>query len=117
MLWLLTALLFTAAVILFIIKKDAWWIPGLIAVLISQVLIFTVWKDAKFGSIANVIILVAIVAAWGNMQFENTFRKDVKVNFETNNTLSTAVITNVDLQLLPEPVKKYLHFAGVNRVC
>lgn len=35
MLWLLAALLFTAAFILFMIKKDASWIPGLIAILIS----------------------------------------------------------------------------------
>ncbi len=113
MLWLLTALLFTAAVILFIMKKDSWWILGLIAVLLSQALIFTFWKDAKYGSIANIIILVAIVAAWGSIQFENTFRKHVQTNFVTNNSISSAVITKADVQLLPDPVKKYLCYSGV----
>ena len=113
MLWLLTALLFIVVVILFIMKKDYWCIVGIVAVLLSQALIFTVWKDAKAGCIVNIIILVAIVAAWGSIQFENTFRKHVKANFETNNPLSADVITEADLKLLPEPVKKYLRFAGV----
>ncbi len=57
-LWLLTAILFVAAIILFLRENDKWWIVGIIAAILSQALIFTVWQDAKFGTIANIIILI-----------------------------------------------------------
>ncbi|MGE0636936.1 MAG: hypothetical protein AB7P01_10890 [Bacteroidia bacterium] len=62
--WLLAALLFITAVILLFQKSDLWMWLALIAAVLSQALIITVWNDAKFGSIANFIILVVIVAAF-----------------------------------------------------
>ena len=59
--WLLTAFIFIIATILFLLKKDAWIITSIIAVMISQILIFLVWKDAKFGTIANIIILAVAI--------------------------------------------------------
>jgi uncharacterized membrane protein len=43
------------------LKKDAWPILAIIAALISQVLIIAVWKDAKFGTIANLIVLLVAI--------------------------------------------------------
>jgi hypothetical protein len=61
--WLITAFLFIAATFMFVQKKDAWAVLAIIAALISQVLIILVWKDAKFGTIANLIVLfVAILS-------------------------------------------------------
>ena len=113
MLWLLAAFLFIAATILFLLKKDAWMFVGLAAVIISQILIFTVWKDAKFGSIANIIILVAAVISWGSYHFEKGYQQDVTQNLQRTNMLKTDLITETDLLLLPEPVKRYLQYAGV----
>ena len=58
--WLITAFLFIVVTILLLLKKDAWVITAVIAAIISQVLIITVWKDAKFGTIANIIIIIAV---------------------------------------------------------
>ncbi len=63
-LWMITALLFVGTAILLFLKNDSWLWVALIAAVLSQVLIITVWNDAKFGSIANIIILVVIVAAY-----------------------------------------------------
>src|SRR3954464_15223107 len=71
-LWFITALLFVIAAVLIFMKKDVWWMPGLIAAITSQILIFMVWQDAKFGTIANVIILVAAILSFGRWQFENS---------------------------------------------
>ncbi|MFH1159617.1 MAG: hypothetical protein V1733_01545 [bacterium] len=56
--WLLTAILFLLAAALYLLKPGFWWIPGAMAVMLSQILIILSWKDARFGTIANVIILL-----------------------------------------------------------
>jgi hypothetical protein len=112
-LWLLAALLFIAAALLFLLKKDGWWIPGMIAVVISQVLIISSWQDAKFGTIANVIILIAGILALGSICFENSYRKDVKEGLLRTASLPVEMLTEADLQPLPLPVQKYLRYAGV----
>lgn len=111
--WLATAFLFIAATILFLLKKDAWLFLGLTAVIISQILIFTVWKDAKFGTIANIIILAAIVLNWGSYRFEKSYQNDVKENLQRTNVLNTDLLIEPDLLLLPQPVQRYLKYAGV----
>jgi hypothetical protein len=49
----------------------------------------------------------------GTIFFENCFKKDVKYNLQRTNALSTEMLTEADLQSLPEPVKHYLRYAGV----
>ena len=68
-LWFFAAILFVVATILFLLEKESWLYIAVIATVISQILIITVWKDAKFGTIANVIILLVAIAAWGNLHF------------------------------------------------
>ena len=113
MLWLLAAFLFIAATILFLVKKDTWIFVGLAAVIISQILIFTVWKDAKFGTIANIIILVVAILSWGSYHFEKGYQQDVKENLQRTNMLRSDLLTETDLLPLPEPVQRYLKYAGV----
>lgn len=112
MLWLATAFLFIAATILFLLKKDAWLFFGLTVVIISQILIFTVWNDAKFGTIANTLILAAIVLNWGSYRFEQGYKNDVKENLQRTNKLKTDLLTVQDLQSLPAPVQRYLRYVG-----
>jgi len=113
MFWLLTAFLFIVTIILFLLKKDAWFLFGLTAVIISQILIITVWNDAKFGTIANVIMLAAIILNYGSYRFEKGYQNDVKENLQRTNMLKTDLLTETDLLLLPEPVQRYLKYAGV----
>ena len=101
LLWLLTAFLFIAATILFLVKKDAWIFVGFAAVIISQILIFSVWKDAKFGTIANIVIIVAVVLNWGSYSFEKDYQKDVKENLQRTNIFKTDLLTETDLSPLP----------------
>lgn len=59
--WLIACLLMlaTASAYLF---KNSWWITlAIIAAVLSQLLIILSWQDAKYGTIANLIILIAIL--------------------------------------------------------
>ena len=38
-----------------------WWIVGAVAVVASQAVILTSWNDAKAGTLANVVLLAAVV--------------------------------------------------------
>ena len=65
--WLLSAVLFIITAALLLLKKESWPLLAIVAVLVSQVLIVLAWKDAKFGTVANIIILsVAVIALFFN---------------------------------------------------
>lgn len=112
MLWMAVAILFIAAVVLFLIKKESWYMIAVIAAVLSQIVIVMSWQDAKFGTIANIIILIAAALSWGSISFENSFKKDVQIKFEATNILPVDLITENDLQPLPDPVQRYLKYAG-----
>ncbi len=117
MLWLLVTMLFILVAVLLVLKKDWWWMTGLVAVILSQVLITMSWSDAKFGTIPNIIILLAIIVSIGGFFIEREFRQNVVRNFENNNALSTEILSEADIAHLPAPVQKYIRYTGsVGRV-
>ncbi len=66
LLWLICALLFLLTGF-FIILKIAGWIYFMIAaLLISQVLIFLSWKEARYGTIVNIVILALTILYLNN---------------------------------------------------
>ena len=116
MLWMLAALLFLAAVILYLLNSEFWWMPALPGIFISQAVIIISWQDARFGTIANVIIVAVALIFISVLHFEKTFRRDVSDNRLTNNSLSTDILTAADIRELPGPVKRYLqHTGAVNK--
>ncbi len=111
--WLLAAILFLAATVFFLFKKEGWPYIAVVAAVISEILIISVWKDAKFGSIANVMVLLVAMSALSSQYFESTFRKDVKSNLAKTNINQTDLLAERDIQLLPLPLQKYLRYCNV----
>ncbi len=111
-LWFGTATLFIVCLALYLFKKDSWIYFGLIAVLLSQILIFNNWQDAKFGTIANVIILLVIIIGFFQIKFKNEYKKQVKIGFEQTKNLPKTILSEDSIKDLPEPVKKYIRYAG-----
>ena len=64
LLWFLTALTLMLSGGLWMLNVSTWWIPAIIGVILSQILVFTFWQDARFGSIPNLIILIFIVSVF-----------------------------------------------------
>ncbi len=60
-LWLVAGLLFIFAAVQFSIERQSWWMFSAPAVVISQYLIVNDWQDAKLGSVANIIVLLASI--------------------------------------------------------
>lgn len=64
LLWFLTALTLILSGVLWMLNISSWWIPAIIGVILSQILVFTFWQDARFGSIPNLIIFLFIVSVF-----------------------------------------------------
>ena len=89
------------------------WIVGLLALTTSQVAIVTSWADARFGTLPNVVLLLAVVygfAARGPLSLPAGYAAD------TTRILHGArpgpVVTEADLTPLPAPVQRYLRTSG-----
>ena len=113
LLWLLCAIAFIAAGVLFAAKQSSWWWIALPAVILSQWLMFASWEDAKFGTIANLIILLPIVAAVLEAlpgSYINQYRAAAREGLARCPEMP--LVTESDLGHLPAPVQKYLRVAG-----
>jgi hypothetical protein len=112
LLWLFTALLFLAVSVIFLIKEEWWWMIAAPAILLSQVLIIICWQDAKYGTIANIIILIATIVSFGNWQFQTMVRREIK-SFNTITSGEKRILTNDMLDTLPTVVQKWLKRSNV----
>jgi hypothetical protein len=110
--WFLTAMLFILCVALYLLKKDSWVYFALIAVVLSQILIINSWQDAKFGTIANVIVLIVAIIGFFQIKFKDEYRKEVKIGFEESKNIQKTILNEAEIAYLPEPVKKYIRYTG-----
>lgn len=108
LIWLLTFLLFALAIVLFILQFHYWWLSGFLAVVVSQVLIFNYWSDTKFGSIANLIILVSLIITYSSFSFKNMIAAERSEIFKSSEPVIGKVITKETISELPSVVQKWL---------
>ncbi len=112
-LWLSAAVLLSVVGVLFFLGIQAWWIVGVPAVILSQTLVFMSWRDAKFGTAANLIILIPLLLAVADAlpsSYRNTFEAEVRKGI--GRFSSPSIITEEDIRHLPPPVQRYLRYAG-----
>lgn len=112
LLWLLVTLFFLIYGIMFFTAYTYSWLFGLIALVISQVLIISFWADAKVGTVPNVIILLVVISAVAG------FRFDRMIAAETHHILSgvapgqSPIIRAGDIVGLPQVVQNWLKITG-----
>jgi uncharacterized protein DUF6544 len=113
-LWLITAILFMATAISLFAWPRIWWAIGAAALVLSIVVIVPSWTDAKFGFVANGVVLVAVVLGFleqGPLSLRAEYERDVEVHLA--HLKHAEPITEADLEDLPAPVQRYLRIAGV----
>lgn len=113
LMWMFTALLFITTIVLLLLKKDSWIFVALPAVMISQALILLVWKEAKYGTIPNILVFIVAVLAFTTWAFERSYKRDVKQLLQSADSMQTDLLTEKDIQDLPLPVKNYLQYCNV----
>lgn len=113
-LWLVAAALFLVAAVLVFAAPSWWWVPAAGAVLTSQALIVSSWRDARFGTIANVIVLIPLVIAMldhAPWSFRSSYEREVGRGLARK--AEAPVLTEADVAKLPAPVQRYLRYVGV----
>jgi hypothetical protein len=111
--WLTAGTLVVIAAVLMAVRIRWWWVVGAVAVLASQSVIFTSWSDAKVGSVANVILLAAVVygyAAQGPRSYRTEYRH--RVDAALTAPLPDGVVSEADLATLPQAVAAYVRRSG-----
>jgi hypothetical protein len=114
MLWLNGAIFFVTAAILLALDFERWWVICLVAIVQSQGLIAGAWKEAKVGTIANLIALAAIAPGVARMMPGSLTRQYAEaVRAGLADQRPATLIQDADLAHLPANVQRYLRRAGV----
>ena len=109
--WLAGAVLVVVMGVLLALGVRWWWVVGAVAVVASQTLIFTAWSDAKAGTVANAVLLVADgYASQGPTSFRAEYRRRVATQLAERHP--HGVVTEEDLAHLPELVASYVRRSG-----
>mgnify|MGYP006898383638 CR=1 FL=1 len=111
--WMLSFLLLLTAAAFFVGKNNWWWLFAITGVVLSQVLIIGAWQDAKFGTIANLIILLVAIEAFAVWRFDEMVKAEVRQLFQASTPTNNEVITPDKITRLPVPVQRWLNQSGV----
>jgi hypothetical protein len=114
-LWLLAAVLFVASAALLYLAPGRWWVAAAPALILSQLLILGAWSDARFGTVANVLVLVPLLVTLLGMapwSLAAEFEREVARRPPAPAVGPGDVVTEADLAPLPPPVRQYLRRAG-----
>ena len=111
--WLLTALLFIYTAFAIAINKQNWGLAGLVAIILSQMLIIFYWKDAKAGTIANILLLLPTLVSIFTMTFQKNTNNESKFLKDNIQPANTKIIAKDDLEKLPPIVQKWLIHTNV----
>lgn len=110
--WLIATVLFLTYGILYVLNAKYAWLIGLIAVVMSQFLVFMFWKDAKFGTIPNVLLLVVSVFSLGYYNFQELVQQETHHLLSQKVSTANRTLMERDIAQLPEPVKRWLRNSG-----
>jgi hypothetical protein len=113
LLWLLCCIGLVTTCIIFLLHKDWWWAVGAISLLLSQSLIILYWHDAKYGTLINVIILLAILISYHQQRFNARIRSETKALLASQINTSGITVSPESIQRLPSAVQKWLIKSGV----
>ena len=110
--WLLAALLLLATAAALPFWPWGWWMLSAVALVLSQVAIAASWSDAKAGSLANLVLLVAVLYGFAS-QGPWSLRAEHEGHLRLVRTAPAAEpLDERDLAPLPGPVQRYLRGVG-----
>jgi hypothetical protein len=111
--WLLACLMLLVAAMLHAQSNRDWYQAALAGLVLSQVLILFVWRDAKFGTIANVLVLLPVLLGAAQARFSIGCERESVALMSESRAVSRGKVQLPDLARLPPPVQRWLDRAGV----
>ncbi len=111
--WLLACLVLLGAAALVLVRSGVWWLVATVGVLLSQLLVIYSWPDAKAGTVANLLLAIAVLVAGSDARFQRETDGTVRALLSGVPTSSSAIVTHQELEPLPTPVRQWLEASGV----
>ena len=112
MFWLVASVLLVATGVTLLLGYGWWWILGAVALVLSQVLIFSSWADAKAGLLANLLLLAGVIYGYA-CQGPAGYRGDRRLRAAALAGPGVGgMVTDADLAALPEQVAAYIRLTG-----
>ena len=108
-LWLLAGGLVVATALMLGVGARSSWVVGILALLASQAVILTAWRDAWAGTLANAVLLLVVahgLLTEGPWSFHAQYLRDALAGRSRSG--DAPLVTEADLAPLPEPVRRYL---------
>jgi hypothetical protein len=110
--WLLAAALLLVYGVLYQLHSKPAWIIGLVGVIISQILFFYFWKDAKAGTLPNLLIVAALLLSYADSMFDSLVRKETLEVLVPAAAPDQTVLSLEETTHLPAPVQRWLVQCG-----
>lgn len=106
--WLLAALLWITTSVMLFQSSARWWIPASVALLASQVVIIMSFADAKWGTLANLVVLVPLAVSLLD-QRHASLQSIYKRECEARRTRAlVSFVGESEIAHLPPQVQRYL---------
>jgi hypothetical protein len=111
--WLTAAVLVTGTALLLALSVRWWWMVGTVALVASQMMIFTAWTDASAATVPNIVLLLAVVYGYAS-QGPTSYRTEFRHRSQTAlaRPVPGRLVTEADLARLPDPVAAYVRQSG-----
>lgn len=113
LLWLMAFMLFTISAIALLAGAQWWKVLSLVAVVLSTILVAGTWSDAKFGTLANIIILLITVISLSTSAYNRKVNNEISLIMEGTDSSYSSAITEKEIEGLPYPVANWLRASGV----
>ena len=110
--WLIAAVFFALAAILYLMKREWFWIPAAVGIAVSQALVIAEWQDAKYLTILNAALLTAVIFSAAAMQFHQMI-KDEQSSLVGRASSREQLITEEKIAALPESVQRWIRKSNV----
>jgi hypothetical protein len=115
--WLAAAVGLLVTVTTLFVAPRWFWVAGAVSLVASQTAIVASWSDARFGSVANAVVLTAVIYgafAWGPFGLRADYERLVREGVARSASAAPATpIDETDLATVPAAVQRYLRFVGV----
>ena len=107
--WLAAAGLVATTAVMLGAGARTCWLVGAVALIVSQAVILSTWREAWAGTAGNAILLLVVAYGLfteGPWSFHEQYIRDARAGLAR--TSESAVVTEADLARLPAPVQQYL---------
>lgn len=111
--WLFVGILIISSTILIFLNIQGWVYLAFISIFLSQILIILHWKDAKFGTIINLVFLIFSVMAFGESRFNEKTQAEIAAFINDIKTEEETIINKEDISHLPKIVQKWMMNSNV----